>query len=450
MRFSNLTLCVAALLGSSAFAQEIETTTVDAEMKAEELRAKVLANEEAARSNREKKRKEILDSLPTSPTTGAVTVKDGAGQAEANALAGTAASRVAALIAERISAAAKAAEAGPAGSSSAQTPCPELPNLDSDAVVVDAHVVPVLLLSGSESASFGHWDQFRFRACKVARDYAAAATEVNAASVPLQRLLPRQAGGSIAGVGTAISAAVKLAQLGIPDWEIASLQTSFSNRPVLLDVASAYREVEANSVTRPIYWQGAVSRLGGSAPVFAALDKLQTLNQAAEMTSKALAEAIAQGQKLLEEKKPKAGLEEAVKLAVDAKLALDRVVASHAALLKDLYGGDAASPLPIALVVNEASSARLLGTRGLVASINVDSQGGTSASRKALWNVFDPTPPLFVTGTVGISYAAVRPSDQQLLGSGSYRCSTGPVKLRYVPGIVNSGGTMSCVVARHR
>src|SRR5687768_3306823 len=160
MKSLKLTICIAALLGSAAVGQETETTTVDSQMKSEDLRAKILANDETARANREKKRKEILDSLPTSPTTGAVTVKDGAGQAEANALAGTAASRLAALIAARISEAAKAADASPASSSSGQTPCPELPNLDSDALATDAHVVPVLLISGTESASFGHWDQF--------------------------------------------------------------------------------------------------------------------------------------------------------------------------------------------------------------------------------------------------------------------------------------------------
>jgi hypothetical protein len=451
-------------------AQENSTTTPTApsayeqQKQAEEIRGLRLQNDKLAQENRAGKAKAVVDALPASPTSGAITVKDGAGQAEANVLALSAASKLAKLVAARLAGAANLADGPPASPASDSADCRKLSPLE-DAVsdiapapqVVSAGtpeagqrgVVPVLLISGAETLSFSRWDQFRFRACKIASDYETAIDEAKAAAVRLRKppLGPRQAGGSLTGVATAISAAVKLAQLGIPDWEVANLQTSVANRPVLLEVADAYRGIEPDTTHRPLYWQGAVSRLGASARIFKALDLLGATSGKAEDAATALGDEIGKAEKRLAAKKPKPhpDLAGAVAEAKTSKATLDAVIAAHAALLKDLYGGDAASPLPIAGVVSEAAAASLLGSRGVVASINVESSGGTSAARKGLVNIFHPgTPPLYISGSVSISYAAIRPGDQQLLVSGAYSCSTGAVRLRSVPSIVNPDGNLSC------
>jgi hypothetical protein len=439
---------------SAALAQETASTppvasspSVDDQIKAEDLRTKQLANDETERANREKKRKEILDALPTSTTTGAVTVKDGAGQAEANALSAAAAFQLADQIAGEVSEAASTV-GEPEDVADDEPKCDKLPRID-DPSAKPAGPAPVLLVSGTESLSFGHWDQFRFRACKIADDYSSAIEDGKKKEQKLRAVIREPGGTALAGAATALSAAVKLAQLVTPDWEVASLTTTVSNRALLLKVARAYQDLPADKKKGgPIYWQGAVSRLGASSRVFDALDTLRHSNEEAEHVAEGLADLITQGEARLKKPKPPAGLKEAVAAAKEAKAPLDAVIASHAALLKDLYGGDAASVLPMGSVVSEAAAARLLGRRGIVVSVNVDNAGGTSLTRKVIWNAFEPaSPPLFISGTVGVSYAAVRASDQRMLTEGAFLCTTGPVRLRKVPAVVNQGGSLSCKVA---
>jgi hypothetical protein len=426
-------------------------------MKRQDLRGKELANEEAERSINEKRRKEIIDGLPSGGTTGTITVKDGAGQAEATALAASAAFKLAERIAVGVQQGASAA-ADLSAAPPKDIACDKLRPLhgENDGSPIGKTsgekraVVPVLLISGIESLSFGRWDQFRFRACKIARDYEMALTQAQETAGELRNLLPREAGGSIAAAGTILSTAVKLAQLVTPDWEIAPLQTTVANRAVLLEVARAYRILEPDRSSRPLYWQGAVSKLGASSRIFEAVDVLGEANKSAVKTDGVLADLIGKGEKLKSKKpKPPAALEDKLKEARERKATLEVVVVSHAALLKDLYAGDAASPLPMGAVISEAAAASLLGNQGMVVSLNVDSTGGTSAARKVFWNAFDAgSPPLFITGTVGVSYAVVRASDQQMFGQGAYTCSTGPVKLRKVPAVVNPGGSLSCAATR--
>src|SRR3954470_475849 len=121
---------VAAIVGSAAIAQEATpSASVEDQIKQEDLRAKQLANDETERANSEKKRQAILDSLPTSSTTGAVSVKEGAGQAEANVLAAGAASELAETIAAEIRSAADAAAKGKAPTIPEGVACAILPEL---------------------------------------------------------------------------------------------------------------------------------------------------------------------------------------------------------------------------------------------------------------------------------------------------------------------------------
>lgn len=530
-----------ALLSSSAIAQD--TTTIDTQMKEEQLRQLRLANDEQERATAAAKRKALLDAIPSANTTGAVTTKDNAGQAEATALASRTLQPLANIIATRAFSGALGipASAGDGSSdlcqplsSSSDTNIPPAPRADgSDPATGTGRAKPdgatnpniptgtikpvanvtgepapaarlvlqpgpaILLTSGSDVLTFQHWDQFQFRYCKILTDYAKAISDAKNA-------INEHKGGGLAGIDLGLSAAVKLAQLITPDWDITNLKADVSNRALLLEVGRAYNEVshqyatgEADKTCAPkrkatdgampvidtpcplalsaaVYWQGASGKLGASKVIFDDLKALNDQNLQAEGwlkqvtallpkaaddsdaetdpaagdTGKAKPAAKAPAKKAAPAKsKAKAAADAAAtKKWTPLKEALDAVIAAHAQLLKDLASTEATATLPLGAVISESAAARLLGNDGLVLNVNVESSGGTGLARKAIWNAFSAGSPFFyVSGTTSVSFALVRPSDQRLISSGSFSCSTGPVRLRKVPATLQlNGQTFRC------
>lgn len=445
MRSFALLLLVACSTAASAQEDTQQKPTLDDQIKEEELRQLRIANDAAERTGRVSKAKELVDALPSSPTTGATTMKDGAGAAEAYALATKAVRPLAATIADRVALSFDAAM--PAATGSLPTDwCKAIPSLADPAPNGTSSPAPVLLTSGQEVATFSHWQQFRFRACKLAKDYGDATSTLRTATQKQTAALVRP-GGSVAAVGAAVSSAVKLAQLAIPDWEAMPVKADVSNRVLLLEVADALRTQNSQ---RRVYWQSVTGSASGATHVFEALRTLSTLDDTATSATAAAKNRVDQDEAAL--KKPgspeaiaKDRLEPLVAATKAASVELQAVVASHVQLLKDLYGGDAGSPLPFGSVVNEASAASVLGTTGMVVNVSVDSSGGNVVSRKAIWNVFEVgSPPVFVSGTATVSFAVVRPADQLLVRSGSLSCSTGPVRLGRVQQRLQPSRKVAC------
>jgi hypothetical protein len=459
-------LAVALVGGAAARAQDNPTDkpSLDDQLKTEQIRQARLANEATQLTNGINRRNLVVNALPASPTTGAITVKDNAGQAEAYALAAVAVKPLAMEIAQ---AASDATSNPPAASTddAFSYNCEKVPTLKSamvpalkqptpehqpatphgDARPSKSHV-PLLLISGTDVLTFAHWEQFRFRACKIGADYASTVEDLRKAARDA-RAASRHPGGSLAGAATGLSAAVKVAELLTPDWEVANLTANVSNRLLLLEVAKAYR---ASAGENRLYWQSLITPRTGAATVAHALEDLRRLDAEANAALPLLDPYIAEGEARLKDPIPPEGLAGKVEKWKNLKAAVADVITGHAALLKDLYGGDAASPLPFPLVAAEAGTEHLLGDNGLVLSVNVENSGGTSISRKAIWNVFELTsPPLYVSGTVVVSYAIIRPADQQVIDSGSFACSTGAVRLNRVREVVASAAPMSCDAAAH-
>ena len=419
--------------------------SVDDQIKDEQLRQLRIANDAAERAGRIGRTKELVDALPASPSTGATTMKEGAGQAEAYALATTAVRPLAAEIAGRVVKALNATR--PVASDTLPADwCKPIPSLADPAAGAAGALAPVLLTSGQEVATFAHWQQFRFRACKLAKDYADATGKLTKAT-RAQTTAVLRPGGSAAAIGAALSGAVKLAQLAIPDWEITPAKADVSNRVLLLEVADALR---IESSDRAVYWQGVTGSAGGATPVFEALRTLSTLDDSASGAAAEAKSRIDQDEAALKkagspEAAAKDKLEPLLATTKAASAELQAVEAAHVQLLKDMYGGETASPLPFGAVVNEASAARVLGTSGLVVNVSVDSSGGNVVSRKAIWNVFEAgSPPVFVSGTATVSFAVVRPADQLLVRSGSMSCTTGPVRLSRVQQRLRPSPKLEC------
>lgn len=419
--------------------------TVDDQIKDEQLRQLRITNEAAERAGKIGRTKELVDALPASPSTGATTMKDGAGQAEAYALAAKAVRPLAAEIAGRVQDALKATKSVASGTLPADW-CKPIPSLADPAPDAAGSPAPVLLTSGQEVATFAHWQQFRFRACKLAKDYTDYTDKLEQATRK-QTMAVVRPGGSVAAIGAAVSSAVKLAQLAVPDWDLTPAKAEVSNRVLLLEVGEALRTGDPQ---RRVYWQGVTGSASGATPVFDAFRVLGTLDESA---SKAAAEAksrIDQDEAALKkagspEVASKDKLEPLLAATKAASIELQAVVAAHVQLLKDMYGGEAASPLPFGAVVNEASAAGVLGTSGMVVNVSVDSSGGNVVSRKAIWNVFEVgSPPVFVSGTATVSFAVVRPADQLLVGAGSMSCSTGPVRLGRIQQQLRPSSKLAC------
>lgn len=418
---------------------------VDDQIKEQQLRQLRIANDAAERSGRIGKSKELVDALPASPTGGASTMKDGAGQAEAYALATTAVRPLAREISDRVATSIDAT-IPPATSSLPTGWCKALPSLADPAPDKAGTPAPVLLTSGQDVATFAHWQQFRFRACKLAKDYQDSTTKLTQATQK-QTAAVQRPGGGIALAGAAVSSAVKIAQLGLPDWEIVPAKADVSNRVLLLEVAEALR---THQPSRMVYWQAVTGAGSGATPVFDALSALAALDDSASASAAGARNRIDQDEAALKktgspEAAAKDTLEPFLAATKAASAELQAVVATHVQLLKDLHGDDAASPLPFGAVVNEASIASNLGSGGMVVNVSVDSSGGNVVSRKAIWNVFElGSPPVYVSGTTTVSFAVVRPADQLLVRSGSLSCSTGPVRLGRIPQQLRSDTKQSC------
>lgn len=419
-RYALFFLCAVAI-GSGRAGQAQDAPVVD-----EEARAKRLANEkaeleieEARRALSAAKRKDIVDSIPTGDTTGKTEVKGDAGKMEASALAALAINALADDIARDALAAANAS-AGERMTLPAQTSCPKLRDLDGPAGPT-GQAAPVVLTASSEKLSFQQWSYFRFRACLIAGQFVGAINDADAV-LGARSAGSGEGGGGAAGIGAALTAVSKLAQLVTPDYEVGGITLTPSDRALLTAVAREYLSAAKTIGGRqgPLYWSSEVSRIGGAEHVFTALEALDRQDQAA-------ATLITQ---LKSEKK--------VRQAKRATEALQAARTAYAGLLTQLGGKDDESPMPLAKVLSQAAVARLLGPRGLVLSANVQTAGGGYYTRRVIWNALAlGGPPFYVSGGVVVNFAAIRASDQQVMAAGQFACDAGYVRLDRVRRMVN-------------
>ena len=406
-----------------------------------------LENAEAARALTEAKRKSVTELLPDSDTSGAVTVKDGAGQMESTLLAARATRAVADDIAKSARDAAKTSAAKKAEALYEQTPCTALPTLEPTSASRDSFA-PILLVASTDSFAFGHWEQFRFRACGMANDFEAAFEK--AKTLPDVSKPKASSGGaklSIAGaLGAAevVSIGVELAKLVTPDWEVGSVSVTSTDRALMTAVAGEYLALPADKRGR-IFWTGQVSKLGAANDVFASLRKLDELDRKAAGLIDRYGPGLKKAQAAYDAAEPEK--KEAAKAELDKwqpVVALQDAREAYSKLIKDLNGKETEALLPINLVVQQAANARLLGDAGLVLSVSMQSAGGGYYSRKVIWNALVAgQPPYFVSGGVVVNFNAVRPADQQVFAGGLYECSAGYVRLSKVANTTGKAETAS-------
>jgi hypothetical protein len=433
-----------------AMAQQNETTSpatpTPAEQKAAaETRTIELANEKAALEIKALRAKGLSDIVPASATSGTTTAKDGAGKAEAAALAAAAVNGVADDIAREARMAAIASAAieqadGPmaCGDVTALNPQPLPPE----------EIPPVLLLSADTTLTFAHWEQFRFRACTVAEQQKKA---IKAAD-DLLKTLPRpnrETGGAgfIPAAQAAIAIGAKMIQLLTPDWEIGNIPVTTSNRALMAAVARAYLTQEGQRGR--VYWQGQVGKRGASRSIFEAIDKLSERHSAAEQRIELLKPHLTAAKKALDAIKEEGPDKEKAKKEFDKwnnpTTALSDARTAYEQLIKDLNGKEGEALLPINRVVDEAAAAELLGSGGLALSLGVESSAGGYYTRKVIWDVLVRRgPPFYVSGGAVVTYAAIRPLDQQVLAAGLFTCNADYVRLNRISATVNKSDPIGC------
>ncbi|GGB55789.1 hypothetical protein [Blastomonas aquatica] len=439
----------------------------------EEVRGLRLDNDAKELAAKAARNKAIADAFPASDTSGKTDVKANAGQVEAQGLAAAAINALAGPIARRASDAATWSSAHSDSGAAAidcslltslaapvPPPAPAPAQRDANGRIISpppppSPAVPMLLLGGAQTLSFGHFDQFRFRACTIAKSISETSSSANQALLEEGGEGLDDRAGSFPGIGAGLSAAVDLMKLITPDWEVGAVEAKLSDRSLMLAVARAYLglHISRSDDTRPLHWQGATSKLGGSNDVFAALRDLDTLSVTAQSTLNALKPKVAAAQKAFDKiAKTPGAANSAEKAALDKwsghVTAITAARASYAQLVAQLNGKDGEAVLPINQVVNEAATVKLLGNRGLALTLSVESAAGGYYSRKALWNVFNiGGPPFFVSGGVVVSFAVVRPSDQRVVASGLFSCHSGYVQVNKVAARVNgaeAGNAVGC------
>ncbi|HEY0149631.1 MAG TPA: hypothetical protein VGB70_11600 [Allosphingosinicella sp.] len=427
-----------------------------------------LENEKAEQEIGIAKAKAIADAFPSSPTTGKTTLANDAGKIEASAMTATALNALARQIAADARQAAISPHFGDAEAPDDVAGCKIL-NLATTQEESTRQVkvepvakrgpVPVLLLAGEDKLTFAHWDKFRFTACRLHDDFKrandAAATKLaieNGTATPRPGFEPdagdSRSGNPLAAAGAIATVASKLLQFVTPDWDVSGINVTATDKALAASVA---REIinAKNGGREPappvrVYWGGQVSKLGGSKPVFNALDEIDKVDRLASERIEAIGAKIKPHQDILDalakKKPPLSNADEAKKTAATAAIAewkkfstpLSDAKVTYAALVKSLNGPDAEAALPINRVINEAAAARLLGVRGIALIVDVDNSGGSVQTRKSIVNLRGGGPPTWVSGGATVNFWAVRPADQQVLAAGQFTCLAGNVRLNNV------------------
>lgn len=460
-------LAILAQTGSYALAQDSQDSEAQTDpeiaraIQEEDLKQKQIATEKA-QTDAEKaaydleaaRRKEIVDTLPASSTSGKVDIKTDAGKIEANAMTALAINALAPKIADAARDAAVASRSDPVLANDEIT-CGTLPLAQAPQPATG--LPPVLLMPGKEKLTFNSWNHFRFQACVIHEQFnraaAAAKTELG-----IKAVTPPPPGDDTVGaidpatIATAISAGSKLLQLLTPDWELGGIGTAVTDKGLASAVAGAYATKTASSGEKGrIYWGGQVSKLGGSKVVFDALHALDRQDREAagfvdglKGKSKTHADEVA---RIAKKKKPTEA-DKARKAAAEREVArlkklidpLTEAQAAHAALVKSLQGKEGEAVPPINQVIDEAVAARLLGATGVVLNLELEAQGGSYYTRKSLWDVLGiGGVPFWGSGGAVVSFTATRPADQQVLRGGELACLAGFKRLSRVAAHVNAG-----------
>lgn len=414
-----------------ALAEAQRAAERDAQTAERDARSKELEIAEAERALAAAARGDITGSFPSGDTTGKVDVKGNAGLVEAQGLSALAINGMAGAIAHEVATA-----------------------------ITENEEIRLLVLSGTQTLTFAHFEQFEFRTSQVEKNYVDTMTTAREAIQNAKQTLQAVSGqavepaaGSIAGIGAGVSVAAQLAKLITPDWEVGGIETKPADRSLALAFARAYlAETSAKRANRPLYWQSSSAKLGGSDVVFGALQRLDVKDveakQLAEQIPPLLKTVNAELKKL--EKEPddhpvKARLKAAADGLTKAKEALDAASALYTELLKALNGKPGEATLPIDTVITEAATVTLLRGKGLVISLSVDNAAGGYYTRRALWNVFDiGGTPFFATGGATVNYAVVRPSNQQVIAAGLLACHAGYTKISKVADRINRASADAC------
>ena len=477
---------VASVQVAAAYAQGAAATTPTPEEAAQKklmdeqaLRKVTLENEKTEQELGIAKAKAIADSFPTSPTTGKTTLAADAGKIEASAMTSVVLNTLAVKIADDARRAATTdhgdgAAPGDVAGCAILNPARTPQEIAFQAKAEEAArkgPAPILLFGGEEKLTFAHWDKFRFTACKLHDDFVRA-NKAAADKLGIKTAPPATAPGfeadpldepagfmDPATIGAVATVASKLLQFVTPDWDVSGINVTATDKALAASVA---RHIVANETPRVrVYWGGQVSKLGGSKPVFNALDEIDKVDRLAAERIEAIGKKIEPHQKTLDalakKKQPLSKADEKIKDTNTKAIAewkkfstpLTEAKAAYATLVKSLNGPDAEAALPINRVINEAAAAQLLGGRGIALNVDVDNSGGSVQSRKSIFNLGGGGPPTWVSGGATVNFWAVRPSDQQVLAAGQFACIAGNVRMNKVAAYTN-GAVDGCPTARRK
>jgi hypothetical protein len=273
---------------------------------------------------------------------------------------------------------------------------------------------PVLLIPGTEKVSFANWEQFRFVQCTLKNSFDQAIEDAN-----LLTEKPVKGGGrSAAGLTAAVGAASKLLQLLAPDWELAGISVTKSDKALMAAVAREYVRMGGR-----VFWTGQVARSGGANEVFAMMAELDAKDREATRLLARLDPELTTAQKAVAGKKAPQRAKDIVKTHAGPVAALKAAQTAYHQLVTQLRSKEGATALPLDQVVTEAALSRTLGRDGLVLNLSVGTAGGGYYTQKAIWNALGiGGPPFYVSGGVDVMFMTVRPADQQLFGGGAFSC----------------------------
>lgn len=379
------------------------------------------AQAEAEKAEREGKAagvKAVAEALPN-PSSGAVDVKANAGQLEAAVLATVAAKTVAPTISTKIRTAVSQVQP--------RTPAPPAPGctvIGTPAARPAGQHAPVVIFSGTEIATFSHWEAFAILACQVEFLLKRANTAVDTRNTAV--------GGTIATsvtLGAAVSAATKLLAILTPNWEIGGVAVTQDDSVLVTYVAKNYVATPGY----PLIWPARIAKLDAGRELVTAMS---TLGLGADEARDYL-DQLAEAKKVAADAKAsaaeKADAAETVKIIGPEEGALTAATGAFDALASSLRGSDEKTALPLNLVVQQKALADALGTDGLAVWLRTQTANGGYYSRKLIWNAFGGMP-FFVTGGVVVSYTVVQPSTWEVRAAGSYACHGGYHRLDRVAG----------------
>jgi hypothetical protein len=383
---------------------------------------KLQSDAEKAKWDAAKARADYQNSLPAPAESGAVTVKTNAGQLEGNVLTAEAVNTLATTIANN----AKSKIGQP-------ETCDATPSVGCKSI---------LLLSGSESALFVHWDQFKFRHDRLKEAFRIAMEAFNNAQTKyrLNNILqsnPTGGGGAsvqgftpdsalvsatdITGIGTAASAITKLVGYFMRDYEVGGVATSADDAMLIAAVAS-----KMYGTHQPTFVRGRLLKPGAADEVFAFIKGLDDTNIDATKKLADLKKITGDAQKKLDDKKSteaeKKKAQETIATFKEAIELLTAATGGYQTFITSLSQSDAATGLPLPLVIQEKAESDMLGTEGAGLFLHVQSSGGAYYTEHSIWTIFTNIP-FYVSGGAVVNYVMIDRKSGAIIDAGLLNAS---------------------------